>query len=75
MVLVRKVVRGSKKKFDYSLNFPREVIERLDLIGATIKLTIKNNKLIITKIIDDSDDTPKKNHTPKIKEDDDQILI
>ena len=55
MVFVRKIVRGSIKKFDYSLNFPREVIERLDLIGATIKLTIKNNKLIITKIVDESD--------------------
>ncbi len=29
MVFVRKVVRGSVKRFDYSLNFPKEVVERM----------------------------------------------
>ena len=65
MVFVRKVVRKSKKRCSYSLNFPKEVIERLDLIGATIKLTIKKDRLIITKITDESDDTPKKITTSK----------
>jgi len=60
MIFVRKVVRGSKDRFDYSLNFPKEVVEKLDLVGATVKITIQNGKLIITKNVDDSDDTPKK---------------
>ena len=76
MVFVRKVVR--KKYIDecsYSLNFPREVIERLDLIGATIKLTLKNDRLIITKIIDEPDNTPKKVETSKTESTDDGIYI
>ena len=76
MVFVRKVVR--KKYLDecsYSLNFPREVIEKLDLIGATIKLTIKKDRLIITKIIDEPDNTPKKVETSKTKPEDKEIYI
>lgn len=65
MGFVRKVVRGSKKKFDYSLNYPRKVVEILDLIDATVELVIKDDKLIITKIADGSDDTPKKVKTSK----------
>ena len=61
MGFVRKVVRGSIKKFDYSLNYPREVVEILDLIGATVELIIKDNTLIITKIADGANNIPNKN--------------
>jgi len=75
MGFVRKVVRGSKKKFDYSLNYPKKVVEILDLIDATVELVIEDNKLIITKIADGVNNVPKKNHTSKTEVSDDDILI
>ena len=45
MIFVRKVVRKKYLvKCSHSLNFPKEVIEELDLAGATVKLSLKNNK-------------------------------
>jgi len=57
MVFIRKVTRGSKKRFDYSVNLPREIVEKLNLIDSTVKLTVKNGTIIITKIEDESAET------------------
>lgn len=59
-VIVRKIVRKSKERNNHVLNLPKEVLERLDLIGATVKITIKNDRFIVSKIVDESDDVSKK---------------
>ncbi len=57
MVFIRKVTRGSKKRFDYSVNLPREIVEKMNLIDSTVKLIVKNGTIIITKIEDESAET------------------
>lgn len=58
MIHIRKVTRGSKKKFDYSINLPKEVVETMGLLGATVQLVNNDKELIITKIDNNSVSKP-----------------
>lgn len=69
-VYIRNVVRRSKKRDKYALNFPSEIIEEFELKKSKIMITTDEKSIIITKI-----NNQEKTHISKTEVTDDQILI
>lgn len=49
-VYSRKVVRGSKKRFDYSINIPAEVVRKLELQDSYVQIKLEKDTIIMKKI-------------------------
>ncbi len=47
---IRKIVRGSKKKVDYSINIPADIVRELGFRDCKVTIKAKNKTLTITKV-------------------------
>ncbi len=48
--MIRKIVLGSKERGDYSLNIPKEIVEKFGLEDCYVEIKEVDESLIITKI-------------------------
>ena len=61
--LIRRISRRSTKKFEYSWGVPAEIVRELKLEDSSVKVQVKDGKIILEKIIENN--SSEKIHTSK----------